>query len=213
MTTRTGPLSGRKAQANRNDRAILDAARTVFIRDQEAPIAAVAKEAGVGISALYRRYAGKEELLQTLCADGLRRYIAVAEEALADEGGAWRSFTAFISGIVYADVHSLTVNLAGTFTPTEELFQLSTDAVALADRLLTRARDAGAIRDDVGLNDLTMLLEQMTAIRIGDEERTRTLRKRYLALHFAALRPQAVDGDLPGPPPSDEELGARWIPR
>ncbi|MDX6234639.1 MAG: hypothetical protein QOH68_3754, partial [Nocardioidaceae bacterium] len=37
------------------------------MRDPEAPISAVAQAAGVGISALYRRYAGKEELLQTLC--------------------------------------------------------------------------------------------------------------------------------------------------
>jgi AcrR family transcriptional regulator len=68
--------SGRKAQAERNDQTILDAARAVFPREPAAPISAVAKEAGVGISALYRRYAGKDELLQTLCADGLRRYIA-----------------------------------------------------------------------------------------------------------------------------------------
>jgi hypothetical protein len=53
MTSRTGPLSGRKAQANRNDQVILDAARQVFIADPAAPISAVAKEAGVGISALY----------------------------------------------------------------------------------------------------------------------------------------------------------------
>jgi hypothetical protein len=45
-------------------------------------------------------------------------------------------------------------------------------------------------------------------------ERTRELRHRYLALHFDALRPAAAaGGSLPGPPPTDEELGARWIPR
>src|SRR3569833_2743792 len=77
------PLSGRRAQARRNDALILAAARDVFLRDPRAPIAAVADAAGVGISALYRRYPSKEELLQTLCAEGLRRYLEVVEEALA----------------------------------------------------------------------------------------------------------------------------------
>jgi AcrR family transcriptional regulator len=210
---RTGPLSGRKAQANRNDEAILDAARTVFIRDPAAPISAVAKEAGVGISALYRRYAGKEELLQTLCANGLATYIECAEQALADEDDPWRAFTGFLRDVIDADVHALTVNLAGTFTPTEEMFHQSVRATALAGELLRRVREAGAVRPDLELNDIAMLLEQLTAVTGGDAERTRVLRRRYLAMHFDALRPEAASGGLPGPPPSDAELGARWIPK
>ena len=81
----TRPLSGRRAQAARNDELILQAARAVFVSDPSAPISAVAERAGVGISALYRRYGSKEELLRQLSGDGLRRYIAEAEAALADE--------------------------------------------------------------------------------------------------------------------------------
>ena len=83
------PLSGRRAQAARNDELILQAARAVFVSDPSAPISAVAERAGVGISALYRRYGSKEELLRQLSGDGLRRYIAEAEAALADEGDPW----------------------------------------------------------------------------------------------------------------------------
>ena len=54
--------------------------------DPDAPISAVAEHAGVGISALYRRYENKEDLLRRLSGDGLRRYIAEAEAALADDG-------------------------------------------------------------------------------------------------------------------------------
>ena len=86
------PLSGRRAQAARNDERILDAARAVFIADPDAPISAVAKRAGVGISALYRRYESKEELLRRLCGDGLKRYNAAAEAALADTGDPWTAF-------------------------------------------------------------------------------------------------------------------------
>jgi hypothetical protein len=55
------PLSGRQAEARRNDRLILEGAREVFVEDPDAPISAVAERAGVGIGTLYRRYASKEE--------------------------------------------------------------------------------------------------------------------------------------------------------
>jgi hypothetical protein len=57
-----------------------------------------------------------------------------------------------------------------------------------------------------------MLLEQLTAVRLGDAERTRTLRRRYLAFQLDALR-TANATRLPGPPPTSEELGRRWIPK
>src|SRR3712207_7260781 len=95
----SAPLNGRRAEAARNDWLIMDAAREVFIADPAAPIAAVAKRAGVGIGALYRRYASKEELLRRLCSEGLRRYIAEAEAALADEDDPWATFAAFMRRI------------------------------------------------------------------------------------------------------------------
>ena len=111
----TKPMSGRQAQAARNDQLILEAARAVFIDDPSAPISAVAERAAVGISALYRRYASKEELLRKLCQDCLDRYIAAAEAALADEGDPWATFAAFMRRCVEADTHSLTLRLAGVF--------------------------------------------------------------------------------------------------
>lgn len=71
-----GSPSGRQAEAARNDDIILDAARMVFLAHPSAPIADVAKEAGVGISVLYRRCPSKEGLLRELARDGLTRYRA-----------------------------------------------------------------------------------------------------------------------------------------
>jgi AcrR family transcriptional regulator len=205
-------LSGRRAQAARNDEVIKEAARTVFLNDPSAPIAAVAQAASVGISALYRRYSGKEELVRTLCRDGLRRYLEVAGEALAVDDP-WEALMSFLRGIVDSDVHSLTVRLAGTFTPTAELNEMATRATQLTGRILRRAKSAGVVRKDLQLNDLPMLFEQMTAIRGSDASRTAELRRRYLALHLDALRPRAAEARLPGRPPTDAELAARWIPR
>jgi AcrR family transcriptional regulator len=207
--TMPAPLSGRQAEARRNDRLILEAAREVFVEDPDTPISAVAERAGVGIGALYRRYASKEELLRRLCSEGLRRYIAEAEAALADEDDPWAAFAAFMRRIVDADTHSLTLRLAGTFTPTEELYRDSKKAQELNLRLFERTKSAGVIRHDVEVDDLSLLFEQVAAVRIGDEERTGQLRRRYLALHLDALRVPS-GSPLPGPPPSWGEISRRW---
>jgi AcrR family transcriptional regulator len=195
----------------RNDERILESAKAVFVADPAAPIAAVAEHAGVGMSALYRRYGSKEELLRRLCGDGLRTYIAAAEAALADDGDPWTAFADFLRRVVDADTHSLTLRLAGTFTPTDELYRDAGRAQELNVMLLHRTRDAGVIRPDVEVDDIALLLEQVAAVRIGDAERTRQLRRRYLTLVLDALRMPAAP-PLPGPPPSWQELTRRWEP-
>lgn len=211
-TTRaSGGGSGRRAEAARNDTRILESARAVLTADPAAPIAAVAKHAGVGIGALYRRYPSKEELLRRLCGDGLQRYVEAAEAAVADDGDPWESFAAFMRRAVDADTSSLTQRLAGTFAPTDDLYRAVARAKRLSGEVLRRAQQAGAIRPDADVNDLALVFEQLASIRLGDDERTRRLRHRYLALALDGLRAGA-DGRLPGPPPTVKELSARWAP-
>ena len=208
--TTPAPLSGRRAEAARNDQRILDAAREVFVADPGAPIAAVAKRAGVGIGALYRRYASKEELLQRLAAEGLQQYIAAVEDALAqDDGDPWSAFSEFMRRIVDTDTHSLTLSLAGTFSPTEELNREAARAQELNVRLFERTKAAGAIRPGIEVVDISLLFEQLAAVRVADEARTRQLRHRYLALILDALH-ASCGTQLPGPPPSWEEIAQRW---
>jgi AcrR family transcriptional regulator len=202
-------LSGRRAEAARNDDRILEAARAVFVADPGAPISAVAEHAGVGVGALYRRYESKEDLLRRLSADGLQRFIGAAEAALADHGDPWEAFADFMRRCVDADTNSLTQRLAGTFTPTEELYREAGRAQGLLTALFDRTQAAGAIRDDLVVNDVGLLLEQVAALRVGDEQRTHELRHRYLALLLNAVRARSNE-PLPGPPPGWEEIAARW---
>lgn len=206
-------LSGRKAEASRNDGRILEAARDVFVANPEAPIAAVAERAGVGISALYRRYASKDELLRTLCWGGLRTYIAVVETALDDQGDAWEAFTRYMEEAVDADTSSLTQKLAGTFTSVEEMWHDANRANQLSNQLIERTQNAGALRDDIEPNDVALIFEQLAAINLGDRARTMELRRRYLAMHLQALR--APTGGLPAEPlpgsaPTWQEISQRW---
>ncbi|HEY1487479.1 MAG TPA: helix-turn-helix domain-containing protein [Micromonosporaceae bacterium] len=200
-------MSGRRGQAARNDTAILEAARDVFLADPKAPISAVADRAGVGISALYRRYESKEDLLRQLCHDGLRRFIAEADRAAA-EPDPWPALVGFLSRVVDADVHSLTVRLAGTFTSTEEMTADAVRSGRIVTALVDAAHRTGDLREDVTAQDVGLILEACAAVRVPDPARTRQLRRRYLALIVAGL---AVAGPhLPGPPPAPGELNWRW---
>jgi AcrR family transcriptional regulator len=206
------PLSGRQAQARRNDPRIRDAAREVFTANPDAPMSAVAARAGVGISALYRRYRSKEDLLREVARDGLARYLDIAEAAVADERDPWIAFETFMERLLEAQTVAITMNLAGTFAPDEELYAMSMRAADFNERIVDRTKAEGGLRTDIVVDDLSLILEQVSSIRLGDERRTRELRRRYLALFLDGLR--AGGGDpLPGPPPDPEELASRWMPR
>lgn len=205
-------LPGRQREAARNDALILKAAREVFIADADAPIAAVAVRAGVGISALYRRYGSKEELLRQLSRNGLTRYMELAEAALADSDDPGAAFARFMRDAVIADTHSLTLHLAGRFVPTEDLWRDGDRAAEMTAALLARGQAAGALRRDITVGDLTMIFEQLAAVSVGDRERSLQLRLRYLALFLSALRPSPEHAPLPGPPPEWPEMSARFAP-
>jgi AcrR family transcriptional regulator len=202
-------LSGRRAQAARNDEAILAAAREVFVADPDAPVSEVAARAGVGISALYRRYESKEALLRKLCGDGLQLYNDIARAAVEGEGDPWEAFATFMARIVEAEVHALTRSLAGRFRPTKELGRAARLADDLNHQLVARAHAAGVLREDVGPDDLTYVFEQVASVHGAGAERTAQLRARYLTLQLDALRAPGRT-PLPGPAPTDDEQRARW---
>lgn len=206
MATRS-PLSGRRAEAARNDERILQSARAVFVADPGAPITAVAKHAGVGISALYSRYGSKEELLRKLCHDGLARFVAETEAALSDDRDPWVVFADYMRRLVDADTSSLTLALAGKFTPTSEMFELAEHANDLLQRFFARIEHV--LRPGVEVHDISLVFELVAAIKISDRARTAQLRRRHLAVILDGLRGMHHD-PLPGPPPTWQEMNERW---
>ncbi len=205
----TTPLSGRRAQAARNDQLILESAQAVFLADPGAPITAVAKHAGVGISALYTRYGSKDELLRTLCTNGLNRVIVETEAALADDRDHWTVLTSYMSRMVEADTSAMTLALAGRFTPTEDMFALADRSAQLLARLFDRVGDV--LRPEVVMHDLSLAFELVAAIKTTSPGRTQELRQRYLAVIMDGLRAPGA-GPLPGPPPAWPDISERWQP-
>jgi AcrR family transcriptional regulator len=194
-------------RARAEEERILEAAREVFIADPDAPISAVAHRADVGISALYSRYTSKDELLRKLCSDALSLVISIVEMASADDRDPWTVFADFMKKMVDANTSSLTLALAGKFQPNEDLFTLAGRSNELMVVLFERVR--GVLRPGFDVDDLSLIFEQLAAIKVGNPERPVELRRRYLAIILDGLR-----GDpstpLPGTPPTWAEISGRW---
>src|SRR5690606_9129160 len=148
--------AARRAEVERNDRALLDAARAVVADDGvHASVGTIAARAGVGGGTLYRRYRTKEQLLPRLCVLAVGEYAAAAEEGLALDDP-WEGFAHFVTEAALAGTGALGP-VAGTIEVTEEMSAASARGDAAAEAVVRRAQTAGVLRDDVGLVDVALL--------------------------------------------------------
>lgn len=200
---------GRQAEAERNDRLVLEAAREIFATyGASAPIAAVADRAGVGVGSLYRRYGSKTELLRHLCVLAMEQAIDAAENALADND-VWTGLAGYVRACV-AFGSGAFAPLAGTFDTTPQMRATSRRIRALAEEMVARAHRDGVLRPDVTALDIAWLVELFS--RRGPARRTAEdddIRRRLLAIALDGLRARDAP-PLPGPPPTTEHYVARW---
>ena len=97
------PLSGRRAEARRNNERILAAAREVLIEQgYDASMASIAERAGVGIGALYRRYPSKDELIVQMSIAGMDWITERATTAIESDADPWAAFSDFVADCVDA---------------------------------------------------------------------------------------------------------------
>jgi AcrR family transcriptional regulator len=207
--TGRGRGRGRQAEAARNDRLVLEAARDVFsTQGAGAPIAAVAERAGVGMGTLYRRYGSKTELLQRLCVVAMEQATVAAEEGLATDD-AWGGLAHYVRRCVAMRSGAL-APLAGRIETTPEMWELARRGGGLIDELVARAHRSGGLRQDATALDVAYLIVQIgrrspTSPSDGEDD----VRRRLLTIALDGLRARGVD-PLPGTPPTREAYESRW---
>ncbi len=217
MTERTR-RAPRQAEAERNDHALLRAAREVLAADgAHASVAAIAQRAGVGIGSLYRRYRSKEELFQRLAVLAVQQWNDAAERGLADDDP-WDGFAAFVTACVESGQGAL-APVAGTIEVTPEMRAASEHGDELLAALVTRAHEAGVLRPDVTAVDVSLLIEQLGRSPLLDQVRAQgrddlvdeavQARRRIIAIALDGLRAEP-GRTLPGEQPSLRLLTERW---
>jgi AcrR family transcriptional regulator len=166
----SGPL---RADARRNEEALLLAARDVFARaGVDAPIRLIAAEAGVGLATLYRRFPTRADLVAAVfrreidtCADAAASL--ALERTPADALKAWlRLYTDFLAtkqGLAAA-LHSGDPAFAALPDHFRARFEPALGS------LLGEAARAGTIRPDISAQDLLRGIGNL-AVASGDGAR------------------------------------------
>jgi AcrR family transcriptional regulator len=190
-----------RADAARNRRRLLDAAARVFAEQgMDASVDDIARDAGVGVGTLYRRFPTKDDLIAAVLDDRFET-VAATIEAAADVDDPWAALEAAMAALAEAAVfhRALLHNLSysGCHAP---LVQAAKERVlARFETILARAHAAGAVRDDVVARDLLALsgmLSRLPAWQLAQEPEVWT---RYLGLMLDGLRPEGAHR-LPHPP-------------
>jgi len=183
-------MSGRQAEAARKRPAHPRVGPGGVRGGPGAPITAVAKHAGVGISALYTRYGSKEELLRTLCTDGLQTFVLQTEAAIerVRQGhDHWQVFAAFMAEPDRRGHQLADPRLRRQVRPTPEMFALANRSAELSGGVL-RPDPATCCGPTWCWHDISLSFELVAAIKFADPARTTELRHRYLALILDGMR-------------------------
>ena len=205
----TGVKKPLRADAERNRRRIVDAARELFAsRGIDITLDDVAAHAKVGVGTVYRRFSCKEELIDGVFEQRMQEMLATAESALAAEDP-WDGLVLFLADLfagMSAD-KGLGEVVLGTDEGCNGIAQMRERIDPYVDRIVMRARDSGQLRADVEVNDLFPLIGMIGAASefmktVGPDNW-----KRYFTIVLDGLRsaPGAAT-ELPGRPLTAEEI-------
>jgi AcrR family transcriptional regulator len=214
------PVPGRplRADAQRNRERLLEAGRALFAaRGLDVTMDEIAEHAGVGVGTAYRRFRNRDALVDALFEQRLLDYLELAEDALA-EPDPWEALARFLerSAAIQAADRGLHELLTGDARTLARVARIREQILPLVERIVERARDAGAIRPDAAALDMPILSLMLGQVVDFSRDVEPELWRRYLALLLDGLRAAPDGGHLPCPPLAEAQLDAAsssWRPR
>jgi AcrR family transcriptional regulator len=153
-----------RADARRNYERLVDAARKVFA-DQGggASMEAIAKQAGVGVGTLYRRFPRRIDIVEAVYREDVDLLVGSAERGLGDLDP-WAALEAWLRAYIdYAQTKRTFLNeLHEAFEKNPNLKVASRERIAQScSQVLMRAQEAGVARTDIDGEDLMQLVSAM----------------------------------------------------
>ncbi|HEU5420705.1 MAG TPA: TetR/AcrR family transcriptional regulator [Streptosporangiaceae bacterium] len=194
-----------RADARRNYEKLLAAAAAAFAERgaDDVSLEEIARRAGVGIGTLYRHFPTRQALLESVYRDQVELLARRADDLMAADSPA-DALADWLGAMVAwgATKRSLSTTLLATLGKESEL--ISTCSLMLRhsiEKLLRRAQETGAARDDIQPADVLRLVHGLV-VACGQTPADPAQVSRMLALVIDGLRPQPAgaghDGGLPG---------------
>jgi AcrR family transcriptional regulator len=167
------PRPLRSDAAANAERVLAAAIRTGLGEGRHVPLAEIAREAGVGVGTLYRRYPNREALLEALAVRAYGLLIDLAEQALASAGTGLAAVEQFLT-TSYTVRDQLVLPLHGApWTAGAESARRRFRMRELMTEIVRRGHEDGTIRADVTAWTVvrfgSMLAQSMPANPADDE--------------------------------------------
>ena len=210
MTTPDHPAPPRRLRrdAQRNRDAILAAARQLFCdHGLQAPLEQIARQAGVGIATLYRRFPSRAALLDAVLADTVQAHIQAAEQALTtpDPSEGFASYLEQSCRLQAAD-RGLNDAMGMRFPRATAVEAAKARLFELVGQVVDRAQQNGQLRADLTLEDLAFLnwanARVLPAVRAASAP---DAWRRHLGLLLDGFRAERAH-PLPTPPLSPRQV-------
>lgn len=185
-----------RADAARNRLLIIDAARELFAdRGLDVTLDDVAAHAGVGVGTVYRRFASKDELIDSVFQQNFEDLAAAADRGLADPD-TWTGLTGFME--FACGRMAMNRGMAEMVNRFDGGCQHVADQRARiepkVETLVVRAQRAGTLRPDVVATDLYSMVFMVASAAEFAQPVNPDVWPRYLALFLDGIRGDAPDG-------------------
>jgi AcrR family transcriptional regulator len=143
---------------------VLDVAGELFAREGlDVPMPQLAEAVGVGVGSLYRQVGRKEDIVAALVVNRIERAATRLRAALRDEDP-WRALCDATYGLVDEALSDHVAQEGWVMSSDRpELVRMKASTAELLDRVVDRARSAGALRDDARPRDLRLVLRSVEA--------------------------------------------------
>jgi AcrR family transcriptional regulator len=198
-----------RADAERNRKRILRAAAEVFTtRGLQASLDDVARQAGVGVGTVYRRFPDKEALVAALFLERIDNLVTVAEDACAaaDPWQAIVSYLEYAAAAMAGDLGLRQLMMFGTYDRDQVCYARDRMRPVIT-RLVERAKASGDLRADFEAPDVKMIAFMLGSLAEYAAAVTPDVWRRYLAMLIDGLRPSRdAASPLPVPAPTVQQL-------
>ncbi|KAA6224019.1 TetR/AcrR family transcriptional regulator [Streptomyces albofaciens JCM 4342] len=146
-----------RADAQRNAARVLAAARrAVASAGLDVSYHEIAREAGVGVGTVYRRYPERDQLMAAVLSDILTELIDTAHQAL-DCDDAWEGFSLLFTGLALRTAQN--AGLSGSLDQHggPAVAQQRHELLDLTRKVIERAQDQGRLRRDLAWQEVLRL--------------------------------------------------------